>query len=72
LDAAAALGIGTVHEMAGPEVSGADDLAGLLQLAAEQPGPRVLGYWGELFERGGLDVVAELGLAGAGGDLFCD
>ncbi|MGY1857304.1 amidohydrolase [Modestobacter sp. SYSU DS0290] len=72
LDAAAALGIGTVHEMAGPEVSGADDLAGLLQLAAEQPGPRVLGYWGELFERGGLDVVADLGLAGAGGDLFCD
>jgi hypothetical protein len=32
----------------------------------------VLGYWGELAERGGLDVVRELGLAGAGGDLFCD
>ncbi|MDB5601854.1 MAG: Amidohydrolase, partial [Xanthobacteraceae bacterium] len=30
LDAAATLGIGSVHEMAGPEVSGADDLAGLL------------------------------------------
>jgi predicted amidohydrolase YtcJ len=72
LDAAAALGIGTLHEMAGPEVSGADDLAGLLQLAGERPGPRVAGYWGELAERGGLDVVAELGLAGAGGDLFCD
>ena len=72
LDAAAALGIGSVHEMAGPEVSGADDLAGLLELAAEQPGPLVLGYWGELAERGGLDVVRELGLAGAGGDLFCD
>ena len=35
LDAAAALGIGSLHEMAGPEVSGADDLAGLLALAAE-------------------------------------
>jgi predicted amidohydrolase YtcJ len=72
LDAAAALGIGSVHEMAGPEVSGLDDLAGLLTLAAEQPGPEVVGYWGELAERGGLDVVRELGLAGAGGDLFCD
>jgi predicted amidohydrolase YtcJ len=72
LDAAAALGIGSLHEMAGPEVSGADDLAALLQLAGERPGPRVLGYWGELAERGGLDLVTELGLAGAGGDLFCD
>lgn len=72
LDAAAALGIGSVHEMAGPEVSGAEDLANLLALAAEAPGPLVLGYWGELAERGGLDLVRELGLAGAGGDLFCD
>ncbi|WP_138757805.1 amidohydrolase [Modestobacter altitudinis] len=72
LDAAASLGIGSVHEMAGPEVSSAEDLTGLLQLAAERPGPRVVGYWGELSERGGLDVVRELRLAGAGGDLFCD
>jgi hypothetical protein len=72
LAAAAALGIGSVHEMAGPEVSGIEDLAGLLALAREGPGPLVLGYWGELAERGGLDVVGELGLAGAGGDLFCD
>jgi predicted amidohydrolase YtcJ len=71
LAAAAALGIGSLHEMAGPEVSSAEDLVALLALAAE-PGPRVLGYWGELAERGGLDVVRELGLAGAGGDLFCD
>ena len=70
--AAAALGIGSLHEMSGPEVAGADDLTGLLALAASEPGPRVLGYWGELAERGGLDVVRELGLAGAGGDLFCD
>jgi predicted amidohydrolase YtcJ len=72
LRAAAALGIGSVHEMAGPEVSGVADLTDLLQLAAAGPGPQVLGYWGELSERGGLDVVRELGLAGAGGDLFCD
>jgi predicted amidohydrolase YtcJ len=72
LRAAAALGIGSVHEMAGPEVSGVTDLTDLLRLAAAEPGPQVLGYWGELSERGGLDVVRELGLAGAGGDLFCD
>jgi hypothetical protein len=72
LEAAARLGIGSLHEMAGPEVSGAEDLAALLALAADRPGPRVVGYWGELAERGGLDVVRELGLAGAGGDLFCD
>jgi predicted amidohydrolase YtcJ len=70
--AAAALGIGSLHEMSGPEVAGADDLGGLLALATAEPGPRVVGYWGELAERGGLDVVRELGLAGAGGDLFCD
>ncbi|HLM06972.1 MAG TPA: amidohydrolase family protein, partial [Blastococcus sp.] len=72
LDAAAALGIGSVHEMAGPEVSGVEDLAGLHEVARAAPGPRVLGYWGELAERGGLDPVRELQLAGAGGDLFCD
>ena len=72
LDAAATLGIGTLHEMAGPEVSSADDLRDLLELADGRRGPRVVGYWGELAERGGLDLVRELGLAGAGGDLFCD
>jgi predicted amidohydrolase YtcJ len=71
LGAATALGIGSMHEMAGPEVSSAEDLVALLELAAGQ-GPRVLGYWGELAERGGLELVEELGLAGAGGDLFCD
>jgi hypothetical protein len=70
--AAAALGIGSIHEMSGPEVSGVEDLTGLLALGAAEPGPQVIGYWGELGERGGLDVVRELGLAGAGGDLFCD
>ncbi|MBM7804292.1 putative amidohydrolase YtcJ [Geodermatophilus bullaregiensis] len=69
---AARLGIGSLHEMAGPEVSGAEDLRALLVLARERPGPRVTGYWGELAERGGLDLVRQLGLAGAGGDLFCD
>ena len=39
------LGIGSIHECAGPEISGEDDLTGLLALAAEEPGPRVFGYW---------------------------
>jgi len=72
LAAAAALGIGTVHEMAGPEVSSLADLEALLSLAGDEPGPRLLAYWGELADRGGLETVRALGLAGAGGDLFCD
>lgn len=55
--------------MAGPSISGPEDLAGLLALAASEPLPEVIGYWGELF---GIETARELGAAGAGGDLFCD
>jgi predicted amidohydrolase YtcJ len=55
--------------MAGPTVSSAADLAGLLELAAAEPGPEVVGYWGEL---DGVDTARELGAAGAAGDLFAD
>ncbi|POX56009.1 amidohydrolase [Streptomyces sp. Ru71] len=65
---AASLGIGSVHECGGPEISSEDDFTGLLRLAAEEPGPRVVGYWAE------ADVVKarELGAIGAAGDLFVD
>ncbi|MFE1296664.1 amidohydrolase [Streptomyces sp. NPDC058733] len=65
---AASLGIGSVHECAGPEISSEDDFTGLLRLAAEEPGPRVVGYWAE------QDVAKarELGAIGAAGDLFVD
>ncbi|MZF89529.1 amidohydrolase [Streptomyces sp. SID5643] len=65
---AVSLGIGTVHECAGPEISSEDDFTGLLRLAGEEPGPRVVGYWAE------QDVAKarELGAAGAAGDLFVD
>ncbi|MFE1442863.1 amidohydrolase [Streptomyces sp. NPDC058739] len=65
---AASLGIGSVHECGGPDISSEDDFTGLLRLAAEQPGPRVVGYWAE------RDVTRarELGAAGAAGDLFVD
>ncbi|MEG3630349.1 amidohydrolase [Streptomyces poriticola] len=65
---AAALGIGTVHECAGPEISSEGDFTGLLRLAAEESGPRVLGYWAER----DADRARELGAIGAAGDLFVD
>jgi hypothetical protein len=66
---AASHGIACVHEMAGPAISSAADLTGLLALAAAEPLPEVVAYWGELF---GVDTARELGAAGAAGDLFCD
>jgi predicted amidohydrolase YtcJ len=69
---AAQLGIGLVHELGGPEISSADDLAGVLALAAEGDGPEVVGYWGELGRDGGVDRARELGAVGAAGDLFAD
>lgn len=71
LQAAAAMGIACVHEMAGPAISSEDDLTALLALAnAPDSGlPQVIGYWGEL---GGVEKARELGAYGAAGDLFCD
>ncbi|MCX5244537.1 amidohydrolase [Streptomyces sp. NBC_00201] len=65
---AASLGIGSVHECAGPDISSEDDFTDLLRLAAAGPGPRVIGYWAEQ----DVDKVRELGAAGAAGDLFVD
>ncbi|MFJ6987827.1 MULTISPECIES: amidohydrolase [unclassified Streptomyces] len=65
---AASLGIGSVHECGGPEISSEDDFTGLLRLAAEEPGPRVVGYWAEQ----DVDKARELGARGAAGDLFVD
>ena len=72
---AASHGVAAVHEMSGPDIAGADDLAALLELAGagrdgRDPGlPEVFGYWGELR---GVETARELGAVGAGGDLFCD
>lgn len=65
---AASLGIGSVHECGGPQISSEDDFTGLLKLAAGLPGPRVLGYWAEQ----DVDKARELGAIGAAGDLFAD
>jgi predicted amidohydrolase YtcJ len=66
---AAALGIGCVHEMAGPVISSADDLLSLQEIAATEPAPEVVAYWAELH---GTATARELGAVGAAGDLFCD
>jgi predicted amidohydrolase YtcJ len=66
---AAELGIGSLHECAGPAISSPEDLTALLALAADGAGPDVFGYWGEL---GAVDTARRLGAVGAGGDLFVD
>ncbi|MEU5281338.1 amidohydrolase [Streptomyces asoensis] len=65
---AVSLGIGSVHECAGPEISSEDDFTDLLRLAAREPGPRVVGYWAEQ----DVEKARQLGAVGAAGDLFVD
>ncbi|MGW6401752.1 amidohydrolase [Streptomyces sp. NPDC055134] len=65
---AASLGIGSVHECGGPDISSEGDFTGLLRLAAEEPGPRVVGYWADR----DIDRARALGAVGAAGDLFVD
>ncbi|MFF9779368.1 amidohydrolase [Streptomyces sp. NPDC013978] len=65
---AASLGIGSVHECAGPEISSEDDFTALLRLSTEEPGPRVVGYWAER----DVEKARALGAVGAAGDLFVD
>ncbi len=66
---AAAQGVVALHEAAGPDINGAEDLAALLALAAREPGPQVIGYWGQAL---GVSRALELGALGAAGDLFVD
>ncbi|NLU69307.1 amidohydrolase [Streptomyces sp. HNM0574] len=73
LHRAASLGIGSVHECAGPGISSEEDFTALLALAAETPGPRVHGYWAEpVTSPADAARVRALGAVGAAGDLFVD
>jgi hypothetical protein len=63
---AAARGVAAVHECAGPDISGRDDLAELLALPAGYPD--VVAYWGEPID----PAAAPPGVAGLAGDLFVD
>ncbi|MEU9205994.1 amidohydrolase [Streptomyces sp. NPDC048332] len=70
---AASLGIGTVHECGGPDISDEEDFTSLLKLAAGEPGPRVFGYWAEqVGDEKDARRIRELGAVGAAGDLFVD
>ena len=60
---AASMGVACVHECAGPDISGADDLTELLGRSGDLP--QVVGYWGAFGE-----PVA--GARGQAGDLFVD
>ncbi|MGW9452847.1 amidohydrolase [Streptomyces sp. NPDC055632] len=65
---AASLGVGTLHECGGPRISSEEDFTGLLDLAREEAGPRVVGYWADL----DVERARDLGALGAAGDLFAD
>ncbi|MGW2411200.1 amidohydrolase [Streptomyces tubercidicus] len=70
---AASLGIGSLHECAGPDISGEDDFTALLALAREGNGPRVVGYWAETVATAkDAQRIRDLGAIGAAGDLFAD
>ncbi|WP_228975280.1 amidohydrolase [Streptomyces sp. DH12] len=70
---AASLGIGTVHECGGPEISDEEDFTALLELARSQELPRVVGYWAEpVAGERDAERVRALGAVGAAGDLFAD
>ncbi len=69
LRAAAACGIGQVHEMAAPHIAGPDDLALLLEWTREAAVAQVVGYWGEL---DAVDTAQALGARGCAGDLCID
>ncbi|MGH3517180.1 MAG: amidohydrolase [Haloechinothrix sp.] len=75
LAAAAAAGIASVHECAGPDISSESDLTDLLELASRPEVPEVVAYWGELIspdDPGTVDLAKGLGVRGLAGDLFVD
>jgi len=69
LQLAASMGVASIHEMAGPTISSADDLRFLLDWTRQTVGVEVLGYWGALGE---WETASELGALGCAGDLFVD
>ncbi|GAB3590912.1 amidohydrolase [Angustibacter peucedani] len=79
LQAAAAAGVGSLHEMSAPHIGTDEDLRALVQLAAEGDLPQVLAYRGELVgsEDDARRVLERLdlpdgALRGLAGDLCAD
>jgi predicted amidohydrolase YtcJ len=80
LRAAAAAGIGAVHEMSAPGIGSAQDLRGVVELAESEHLPEVVPYWGELVSDAAAarELLASLALPdhrplrGLAGDLCMD
>jgi predicted amidohydrolase YtcJ len=75
LRAAATVGIGVVHECAGPDISSVEDLAALVQRAGtDSSAPRVVPYWGAAVTTAeqARQLLAATGAHGLAGDLFVD
>lgn len=74
LKAAAAAGIGLVHENAGPHLSSAEDLSDVLAAGDRGDGAQVIGYWAELVadEAQARELADRHGVRGLAGDLNID
>jgi hypothetical protein len=74
LKAAAAAGIGLVHENGGPTLSSEADFADVLAAGRRGDVPQVIGYWAELVgdEHSARALVGRVGATGIGGDLNID
>ncbi|HEU4908883.1 MAG TPA: amidohydrolase family protein, partial [Propionibacteriaceae bacterium] len=71
LQAAAAQGVATVHELGGPHLGPMEDLRRVREVAAEL-GIGVVVYWGELATEPTIEWAQEVGVAGLAGDLCVD
>jgi predicted amidohydrolase YtcJ len=74
LNAAAAAGIGLVHENGGPTLSSEADFADVLAAGQCGLGPQVIGYWAELVgdEESARALAGRMGARGLAGDLNID
>ena len=74
LSAAAAAGIGLIHEIGGPMLSSEADFADVLAAGNRGDGPQVIGYWAELVgdEQSARSLASRLGARGLAGDLNID
>jgi predicted amidohydrolase YtcJ len=74
LQAAAAAGIGLVHENGGPTLSSEADFADVLAAGARGDGPQVIGYWAELVgdQESARALAGRMGARGLAGDLNID
>jgi predicted amidohydrolase YtcJ len=71
LAAAAALGVGEVHELGGPHLGPLADLTRVVD-AGRRAGVRVVPYWGEAASEAAFARMAEVGARGLAGDLCVD